>query len=239
MTRIRFTRAIAMLFALAASASGQGAPKPPAPPAPRVGLDISGIDASPAAPLPVAPAAKTDKRPPGPTEITSREAIFDNRNHLATFTTEVLLKDPEFGLSSDRLTVYLKKPPVPGASNATQKPKPAGDNEKAAGEPSSGIEKAVAEGHVIITQDKLDALGKKAQRYTAKAKRAVFDNTTGTLKLYGWPEISESIGGNMTKQTIAREEGCVMTLERTGKLTVDGYSTSRILDASDLNQAQR
>ena len=238
MMRTRFTRAIAMLFALAASAPGQGEPKPPAPPAPRLGLDISGIDGSPAVTLPVAPAAKPEKRPPGPTEITSREAIFDNRNHLATFTTEVLLKDPEFGLSSDRLTVYLKKPPAPGASNATPKPKAGGEKEKAPGEQTSGIEKAVAEGHVIITQDKMEP-GKKPQRYTAKAKRAVFDNTTGTLKLYGWPEISESIGGNMTKQTIAREESCVMTLERTGKLTVDGFSTSRILDASDLNQANQ
>ncbi len=239
MMRVRFTRTIAILFAVAASASGQGEPKPPAPPSPRLGLDISGIDGSPAAALPLAPAAKPEKRPPGPTEITSREAIFDNRNHLATFTTEVLLKDPEFGLSSDRLTVYLKKPPVPGASNAAPKAKVPGEKEKAPGEPSSGIEKAVAEGHVIITQDKMDATGKKPQRYTAKAKRAVFDNLTGTLKLYGWPEISESIGGNMTKQTIAREESCVITLDRTGKLLVDGYSTSRILDASDLNQTNQ
>jgi len=237
--RVRFTRAIAILFAVAASASGQGEPKPPAPPSPRLGLDISGIDGSPAAALPIAPAAKPEKRPPGPTEITSREAIFDNRNHLATFTTEVLLKDPEFGLSSDRLTVYLKKPPVPGASNAAPKAKVPGEKEKTPGEPSSGIEKAVAEGHVIITQDKMDATGKKPQRYTAKGKRAVFDNMTGTLKLYGWPEISESIGGNMTKQTIAREESCVITLDRTGKLLVDGYSTSRILDASDLNQTNQ
>ena len=98
---------------------------------------------------------------------------------------------------------------------------------------------SVAEGNVIITQDKLDASGKKAQRYTAMAKRAVFDNAAGTLKLYGWPEISESLGDHITKQTIAREEGTVITLDRAGKLLVNGYSTSRLLDASDLNQPQR
>ena len=246
MTRIRSTCAIAVLFAFTAGAFAQGDSKQPVQgepkqPAPRLGLDISGIDGAPAAlPVaPVAPVAKPEKRPAGPTEITSREAMFDNRNHLATFTTEVLLTDPEFGLSSDRLTVYLKKPPVAGASNATPKPKAPGEKEKPPGEQSSGIEKAIAEGHVIITQDKPAEAGKKAQRYTAKAKRAVFDNTTGTLKLYGWPEISESIGGSMTKQTIAREESCVITLDRSGKLIVDGYSTSRILDASDLNQAKR
>ena len=227
------THAIAALFALAVQASAQSETKPPAP---RLGLDISGLDPERVTTL-ASPAPKPEKRPKGPTEITSREAMFDNRNHLATFTTEVQLQDPEFGLTSDRLTVYLKKPPVPTAENPAPKPKSPGEKEKPPGEPSSGIEKAIAEGHVIITQDKMDAAGKK-QRYTAKAKRAVFDNTTGTLKLYGWPEISESIGGSLTKQTVAKEEGTVITLDRAGKLLVDGYSTSRILDASDLNQAQ-
>ena len=236
MTRTQFTLAAAVLTALGVGASAQGETKPQPP---RIGLDISGLDgaSAPALPLPTAPAAKPEKRPKGPTEITSREATFDNRNHLATFTTEVLLTDPEFGLSSDRLTVYMKKPPVAGSEKPAPKPK-AGEKEKPPGEPSSGIEKAIAEGHVIITQDKAEP-GKKPQRYTAKAKRAVFDNTTGTLKLYGWPEISESIGGNLTKQTIAREESCVITLDRAGVLDVKGYSTSRILDASDLNQANQ
>ena len=234
MTKIRMSQAVAAIFTLAAQVSAQSETKPPAP---RLGLDISGLDPARVTTL-AAPAAKPEKRPKGPTEITSREAIFDNQNHLATFTTEVQLQDPEFGLLSDRLTVYLKKPPAPTVGKAAPKPKAPGDKEKAPGDQGSGIEKAIAEGHVIITQDKLDAAGKKAQRYTAKARRAVFDNTTGTLKLYGWPEISESLGGNMTKQTIARTEGTIITLDRAGKLIVDGYSTSRILDASDLNQPQ-
>ena len=224
MTTSRIAPFCAALLALAVRVSAQGEIKEPVE---RLGLDVSGTES----PKLTAPGAPATKRPKGPTEITSREAMFDNRNHLATFTTEVLLKDPEFGLSSDRLTVYLKKPPTPG----TEKPDP---KPKTPGEQTSGIEKAIAEGHVIITQDKPDAAG-KMQRYTAKAKRAVFDNTTGTLKLYGWPEISESIGGNLSKQTVAREESCIITLDRVGKLNVEGYSTSRILDASDLNQAPR
>ena len=224
MTTSRIAPLCAALLALAVRVSAQGEIKEPVE---RLGLDVSGTE-SPKLGVPGAP---SEKRPKGPTEITSREAMFDNRNHLATFTTEVLLKDPEFGLSSDRLTVYLKKPPTPG----TEKPDP---KPKAGGEQASGIEKAIAEGHVIITQDKPDAAG-KMQHYTAKAERAVFDNTTGTLKLYGWPEISESIGGNLTKQTVAREKSCIITLDRVGKLNVEGYSTSRILDASDLNQGPR
>jgi lipopolysaccharide export system protein LptA len=229
---IRFTHAVAVLLALAFRVSAQSGSNEPIG---RLGLDISGIEtpklASPAASA--TPAPRPDKRPKGPTEITSREATFDNRNHLATFTTEVLLRDPEFGLSSDRLTVYLKKPPAQGAAKPEPKPKAAGDQGQ-----GSGIEKAIAEGHVIITQDKVDLDG-KPQRYTAKAKRAVFDNTTGTLKLYGWPEISQSISGNLSKQTVAKEESTIITLDRAGKIIVDGYSTSRLMDASDLNQNPR
>ena len=227
----RFAHTAAALLALALRVSAQGGSTEPVE---RLGLDITGIERAKIA-TPAEPPAKAEKRPKGPTEITSREAIFDNRNHLATFSTEVLLRDPEFGLSSDRLTVYLKKPPVQGAEKPAEKPEAKG---KSSGDSSSGIEKAIAEGHVIITQDKLDADG-KPQRYTAKAERAVFDNTTGMLKLYGWPEIAQSIGGNLSKQTVAKERSTVITLDRAGKILVDGFSTSRLMDASDLNQTPR
>ena len=148
--------------------------------------------------------------------------------HHATFTTEVFVRDPEFGLSCERLTVNLKKPPVAGAEKVDPKPKPPGET-------SSSIEKAVAEGSVIITQDKPDPTTGKLQRYTGKAKRAVFDNTTGTLTLYGWPQISQSIGGALSKQILSREESCVITLSRAGRIDVKGYHTSTLQDAADLS----
>ena len=83
------------------------------------------------------------------------------------------------------------------ARDAAPNTAPIATKAKAPGESSSGIEKAVAEGHVIITQDKPDAEG-KLQRYTGKGSRAVFDNTTGTLTLYGWPQIAQTIGGNLS-----------------------------------------
>ena len=241
MKRHRHATLVAALFALAARVSAEGGTNETNG---RPGLDISGIESPrltpPAVPAePAVPAAKPEKRPKGPTEITAREATFDNRIHLATFTTEVLVRDPEFGLSSDRLTVYMKKPPVPSAEKPEAKPDPKAEPKaKAPGESGSGIEKAVAEGSVIITQDKLDANG-KPEHYTGKARRAVFDNTTGTLTLYGWPQISQSIGGNLSKQIISREESCVITLNRAGKIDVKGFHTSTLQDAADLNQSPR
>ena len=228
MNRFRIAPIFAVLLVLAARVSAQGETKEPVP---RLGLDISGIDNARGGTLNV-PVAKAEKRPKGPTEITAREAIFDNRIHLASFTTEVLVRDPEFGLSCDRLTVNLKKPPVENAGKPDPKP-------KAPGEQSSGIEKAVAEGNVIITQDKRDAAGKIVEQYIGKAKRAIFDNTTGTLKLYGWPQISQTTGGVLTKQVVARQENSVITLDRSGQLKWDGFCGVTLMDAADLNQSPR
>ena len=225
MTTSRFTRFFAVLLALIGSVSAQSGISEPIE---RLGLDNTGTE-SPKLAVPDAPDAK---RPKGPTEITAREAMFDNTRHLATFATEVLVRDPEFGLSCERLTVTLKKPPVLGAEKPDPKP-------KAPGEQSSGIEKATAEGNVIITQDKPDPATGKLQRYTGKAKRAVFDNTTGTLTLYGWPQISQTIGGALSKQILSREESCVITLNRAGKIDVKGYHTSTLQDAADLGPAPR
>ena len=228
MNRFRIAQIFAVLLVLAARVSAQGETKEPVP---RLGLDISGIDNARGGTLTV-PVAKAEKRPKGPTEITAREAMFDNRIHLASFTTEVLVRDPEFGLSCDRLTVNLKKPPVENAGKPDPKP-------KAPGEQSSGIEKAIAEGNVIITQDKRDAAGKIVEQYIGKAKRAIFDNTTGTLKLYGWPQISQTTSGVLTKQVVARQENSVITLDRSGQLKWDGFCGVTLMDAADLNQSPR
>lgn len=224
MTRYQHAIGIAALLALVIRVSAQSGNTAPIE---RLGLDLSGIESAKLE-LPGAPVGRSEKRPKGPTEITAREATFDNTQHLATFTTEVLVSDPEFGLSCDRLTVNLKKPAVPSAEKTAPKT-------KAPGESTSGIDRAVAEGSVIITQDKPDPGTGKLQRYTGKAKRAVFDNTSGTLTLYGWPQISQTLGGNLSKQIMSLEEKCVITLNRAGKIDVNGFHKSTLQDAADLN----
>lgn len=227
MMKFRFAPIVAALLVLASRVSVEGGVKEPAGSA---GNETIGTEPVRSA-APVTPFSTPEKRPKGPTEITARDATFDSRIHLGTFAGDVVVRDPEFGLSADSLTVNMKKPPADGAEKPAVKP-------KAPGESSSGIEKAVAEGNVIITQEKPDADG-KLQRYTGKAKRAVFDNTTGTLTLYGWPQISQTIGGSLSKQILSREESCVIILNRAGKIDVKGYHTSTLQDAGDLNAGAR
>ncbi len=231
------TCAAASLLALDTAAPAQSGARNPAPP--RSGLDISGIESLPDS---NAPRAKSEKRPTGPVEITAHEATYDNRTNIAIFSNEVVVKHPEFGLSSDRLTVTIKSTFLKNMDQPDGKAKPAEEKNKAPAEkPKSNegaLEKVVAEGHVIMTQDKLDGNG-MPQRYTGKAARAVYESKTDTLKLYGWPQISQSIGGNISKQIVAREESCVIILDRAGKIEVKGYHTSTLQDTANLNQNPR
>ena len=189
------------------------------------------------------------KEPRGVTEITSREAMLDNRKHLATFNGDVVVKDPQYNLTCDKLTVYLKakkneknekdgKPAQPAPIGADPEPaaKPGdpvakpGEKQKDDGD-GGGIERAVAEGNVEIIQEKVDANGKK-QRYFGKARRAVFDNDKKTCILYGWPRIAQSTGEGMGKETFALQENTVITLDQAGTINVDGLSRTRLTDLS-------
>lgn len=222
MTFHRFTASAASLLAMTFIATAQSDTREPVE---RLGLDISRINASqPGAPV----AEKPAKRPKGPTEITAHDALFDSRDYLATFNNEVRVTDPEFGLSCDRLTVNMKKPAPQGAAKPAAKP-------GAKGDANSGIEKAVAEGNVIITQDKKET-GREPEQYEGRGKRAIFDNKTGTLTLYGRPRIAQSVKGVILKEIITLEESAIITLHRSGKIEVKGLFKSTLHDAADLNQ---
>jgi len=126
--------------------------------------------------------------------------------------------------------------PVAKPGESTAKPgepiaKP-GEKEKEKGDgDSGGIERAVAEGNVEITQEKVGPNGKR-QRYFGKARRAVFDNDKKTCVLYGWPRIAESSGENMGKETFALQENTVITLDQAGTINVMGHSKTRLTDLS-------
>lgn len=249
MNRRIFLAAVAPLLAVAAPAFAQGplgtslTSDPTRPLGGR--LRVEGAASNVAAgtvPATSTGAAGEAKKAKGPTEITSREALLDNRINLATFSGEVEVKDPEFNVTCDKLTVYLRKQKGKVEPKAAG-PKPIGAEEdeaaaaKPAAEPKSdgGIEKAVAEGNVVIIQDKLDANGKK-QRYYGKARKAIFDQDKKTCVLYGWPRISQSLDENLGKEVIAKQESTVITLDQGGVIKVDGPNTVRLSDVSAFEQ---
>lgn len=215
----------AFLFLLAATAFGETTLNPKAGDGPDPAGPVGGpVRATPA----IVPVAKPEKRAKGPTEITAREATFDNRTHEAAFTGDVVVKDPEFGVSCEKMTVYLKK--LPEKSSAEQRPKDALES-------GSGLEKVIAEIDVVISQTKKDANG-KLQRYIGRARKAVYDNTTGNVILSGWPQIEENVGGIVSKKITSLEERCVITVNRAGKIDVNGLHKTSLQDNGNLDQGR-
>lgn len=144
----------------------------------------------------------TKNRPAGSkTEIVAqKEATFNDSKNQATFVGDVRVKDPTFLLSSDKLTVYLTKQ-------------------------RSGIEKAVAEGNVVIVQQTDSPTEKGA---IGRARVAEYFPATGTVTLIGWPEVEQGINRH-----VAASQETRMTMDRTGKATTDGPSRTVITDKTE------
>lgn len=146
-------------------------------------------------------------RPAGSvTEITAQtEATFEEQQSRAIFTGDVRVKDPAFLLSSDKLTVYLNKA-------------------------RSGIERAIAEGNVVIVQRTSDPGEKGA---VGRARRAEYVPATGQATLSGSPEIQQGINRHIASSPETR-----MILNRDGRATTEGPSRTVITDTKAMEGLQ-
>ena len=181
------------------------------------------------APPPAAPVESKPKTVPvekKATEITcTGETTFDTKAGMAVFIKEVKIKDPQFVLSADKLTAYLKKPPggLLPEGNATPTPSPTPSAHPGEASPASGLERAVAEGSVLITQERTDEKTGEITRYTGKGERAEYNAATGELTLSGWPQIQQGFNNQ-----VATEEGTVMIMDKEGHLRTKGPSMTVI-----------
>lgn len=176
-----------------------------------VALQAVAVAQSPSASPADAPPARKDllglgdlskDRPKGSvTEITAQEeATFDEKANKAIFRGDVRVKDPAFLLNSDRLTVYLTKD-------------------------RSGIERAVADGHVVIVQQTKDSSEKGA---VGRSNEAEYIPAKGEVTLSGSPEIQQGINRH-----IATSPNTRMILNRDGRATSDGPSRTMITDTTE------
>jgi lipopolysaccharide export system protein LptA len=172
-------------------------------------------------------AAKKEK---GPTEITAMELNFDQKAHQAIFTRDVVVKDPEFNVTCDKLTAYLKHDDAkPGDEKPAPKPAdpPPGNPPEKSTKPSrgGGLDHAVAEGSVVITQDKLESDG-TTTRNIGRGRQATYDSNTGNIVLTGMPQVQQGLN-----TCVALDDGTVMTLNREGKMKVTGAHKMVIKDS--------
>ncbi len=237
MNNFPFSNAILCVMVIATSAAAQEVK--PLRDAERLKLDsFSSGDALTKQPLsieddmPVKRAEKApDKKAKGPTVITAVEgATFDQKTHQAVFIGQVVVNDPEFNVTCDKLTAFLKheEAKAPG-----DKPKPPADPPPSAAPGKTGkddkggkLDHALAEGHVIITQDKVEADGTITHNI-GHGEQATYDSASGDIVLIGMPQVEQGIN-----TCIALEKTTKIVLNRDGKMRVFGPHKTVIKDAS-------
>jgi lipopolysaccharide export system protein LptA len=188
-----------------------------------------------------------DSQNKGPTEVTAKEEVqFDGNAHTAVFVGSVKVIDPQFTMTSDKLTVWMNKQ-----------------------EDGGGIRDAQADGNVIIvhinrqknTEQTADAgasprttpvanagLSPQATPIinnglmpqampsaspsatppvldTGRSQRALYNAKQDAVTLTGWPQVTQGLNTH-----IATEEGTRMILYRDGRLQTFGPSRTIIED---------
>lgn len=170
----------------------------------------------------------SDNRPKGPTEITaSQEAQFDTKARTGVFIGNVKVVDPQFTLTSNRLTVHLNRD-----------------------EDGGGLDEADAEGNVVIVhvnQPKTQAqsgqatatsnpaarpagsgpvsVGQQPTTSVGKADKALYEAKDGSITLTGWPQVTQ--GANTH---VATSPGVKMVLYRDGRMQTYGSTRTLIED---------
>ncbi len=124
---------------------------------------------------PVGPAAtgSSDERPRNSRTVIECEngASFDNGANTAEFTGKVVVRDPQFDLTCEKLTAYLRPD-------------------------HKGLSKVIATGSVVIVQEKKNDRG-DVIRSVGKCGKATYDLVTGDVTLEEWPQIQQGINSQM------------------------------------------
>lgn len=186
------------------------------------------------------PAAPREK-PQNATEITANNAEFNNKTHIAIFTGEVIVVNPDFNVTCDKLTAYLKHDDKSAAAAPTSLQKPL--NPAPAADPGSpakskgGLEKAIAEvnpgGKVVITQEKKEADG-SITHSVGKGDKAVYDAVSGNITLTGSPEIRQGIS-----KVVPTEDGVTLIINRDGKYKAIGRTKTLLQDNEKSDKSAR
>ena len=240
--------AITFCIAITGALAAQPSPKPK-----QTKTSTTRNTASPTPAIKPSPGVKSEKKQndllggssqnKGPTEITSQETQFDGGSRTGVFIGSVKVIDPDFTMTTDKLTVHMAKQ-----------------------EEGGGLSSAEAEGNVIIVhanEAKNTKAGSDAGApatptpsptpavssvladppgpspsptpppvlSTGRAQKALYDAKDQSVTLIGWPQITQGVNTH-----ISTEEGTRMILYRDGRLKTYGGSRTIIQDKSEANK---
>lgn len=196
--------------------------KPPPPPP-------AGPQPKPLRPLNLDEAPKTTK---GQIVITAQKsAFFDANTGHGTYIGDVKARHPQMRIECEELELWMVKQEGGGLMGAKPKASPltAKDSDilapaKKSDDESPPIEKADARGP-MVTIEKRTAEG---ELQIGHCKHLIYDGKTGNSTLLEWPQVQA--GNKLHKAT---EAGCVMIIDRAGRLTTTGGHTTIILQGDE------
>src|ERR1700676_1574997 len=169
----------------------------------------------------------SDKRPKGPTEITAtQEAQFDTKTRIGVFIGNVKVVDPQFTMTSDRLTVHLNKDEEGGGLNDAEangnviivhinQPKTQGGQAPNPGVATPTVQPAAP----------VQTAAQQPVTSTGKAEKALYEAKDGSITLTGWPQVTQ--GANTH---IATAPGVRMVLYKDGRMQTYGSTRTLIED---------
>lgn len=117
-------------------------------------------------------------------EIESDESVMDNDKRLITFTGNVIVTEPRFNLTSDRLEVWMNDDTnLDGSSDDS--------GAAAADSDEPPFKRAIATGGMV----EIEKIGADGKVQIAKARKADYDAATGDIILSGGPPTLQSGSG--------------------------------------------
>jgi lipopolysaccharide export system protein LptA len=241
--------AIAFCIAITGAFAAQPSPKPKPTKSP-----ATRNTASPNPATSASPSIKKEKKQndllqgstqnKGPTEITSQETQFDGQSRTGVFIGSVKVIDPDFTMTTDRLTVHMAKQEEGGGLSSAEADGNviivhANEAKNAKGNADSSGPASTTPSPIPATSSVLaDPPGPSPSPTpplvlsTGRAQKAIYDAKDQSVTLIGWPQITQGVNTH-----ISTEEGTRMILYRDGRLKTLGGSRTIIQDKSDANKA--
>lgn len=195
---------------------------PPPPP--------SGPQPKPLQPLNLDEAPKATK---GQIDITAQKsAFFDANNNYGIYTGDVKARHPQMYIECEELELFMTKQQgsVLGAPKPPKNGPAAKDSDilapaKKTGRSAPPIDRADARGPMVT----IEKISEDGELQIGHCKHLIYDGKTEQTTLLEWPQVQA--GNQLHKAT---EAGCIMVIDKTGKLTTTGGHETIILQGDEI-----
>ena len=224
------------------AASADGASMPATAPTPAAASPAVAVVETPPPP-PVGPQPKplqplnldeAPKATKGQIDITAQKsAFFDANSSYGIYTGDVKARHPQMYIECEELELFMAK--QQGGVLGAAKPKksapaskdadilaPSSKKDANAGPP---IDKADARGPMVT----IEKISEDGELQIGHCKHLIYDGKTGSTTLLEWPQVQA--GNQLHKAT---EAGCIMVIDKNGKLTTTGGHETIVLQGDEV-----